>query len=232
MTNGEPDQEDVEVTALLDLTDTPVDPDKTTPEQKHYDPLLLASSSATIGRTKAGHFWNSPRKRLSQQLSTALGTAPDDVAGAFMSLIAECDLYSFDTRRSSRWWGRAYYLLGLPAAVLAAVAAATGLISAAGRVPAAIIALVASGLTAAATFLNSQDNQKRNNLMSAAWSELGDDARLQHLSYVETGRRSSDPMHTTTSADTYWSQLLKLHQRKGRLLRGDLTSTGESLSTP
>jgi hypothetical protein len=74
--------------------------------------------------------------------------------------------------------------------VLAAVAGATGLISAAGRVPAAIIALVAAGLTAAATFLNSDDNQKSNIVMSAAWSELADDARLRHLSYSQSVKSS------------------------------------------
>jgi len=108
--------------------------------------------------------------------------------------------------------------------VLAAVAAATGLISTTGRVAAAIIALVASGLTAAATFLNSKDNQNRNNLMSAAWSELADDARLQHLSYIQSGKQSSDPEESAKLADTYWHQVLTLHRRKSRLLRGDLSS--------
>jgi hypothetical protein len=84
--------------------------------------------------------------------------------------------------------------LGLPAAVLAAVAGATGLVSAAGRIPAAIIALVAAGLTAAATFLKSDENQKTNITMSAAWSQLADDARLQHLSYVKQSKNSKIPL--------------------------------------
>jgi len=104
------------------------------------------------------------------------------------SLIAECDLNAFYLRRASRWWGRAYYVLGMPAVVLATIAGATGLASTAGRVPAAIIALIAAGLTAAATFLNSCDNQRNNIVMSAAWSELADDARLHNLSYIQAMR--------------------------------------------
>lgn len=144
------------------------------------------------------------------------------------TLIAEGDLNAYDTRRTSRWWGRAYYLLGLPAAVLAAVAGATGLISAAGRVPAAIIALVAAGLTAAATFLKSDENQKNNIVMSAAWSELADDARLQHLSYAQAVQKLKDSSDKTILADDYWARVLGLHRRKGRLLRGDATASEES----
>src|SRR5690349_20952389 len=150
------------------------------------DPLLLSSVNTIDAITSVRRLWESPRRQLRKALRGAIGTTPDDIATAFRSLIAEGDLNAFDARRASRWWGRAYYLLGLPAAVLAAVAGATGLISAAGRVPAAIIALVAAGLTAAATFLNSDENQKSNIVMSAAWSELADDARLQHLSYSQS----------------------------------------------
>jgi hypothetical protein len=134
------------------------------------DPLLLSSVNTIDAFTGLRRLWESPRRQLRKTLRNAIGTAPDDIATALRSLIAEGDLNAFDTRRTSRWWGRAYYLLGLPAAVLAAVAGATGLISAAGRIPAAVIALVAVGLTAAATFLNSDENQKSNIVMSAAWS--------------------------------------------------------------
>ncbi|HXL91964.1 MAG TPA: hypothetical protein VN969_23730 [Streptosporangiaceae bacterium] len=192
------------------------------------DPLLLSSIDTIEAFTTVKRLWESPRRQLRKTLRDAIGTAPDDVATAFRSLIAEGDLNAFDARRSSRWWGRAYYLLGLPAAVLAAVAGATGLISAAGRVPAAIIALVAAGLTAAATFLNSGDNQKNRIVMSAAWSELADDARLQHLSYVQAIKKLDDPADSIVLADEYWARVLNLHKRKGRLLRGDPTASGET----
>lgn len=192
------------------------------------DPLLLSSVNTIDAFTSIKRLWESPRRQLRKTLRDAIGTTPDDIAMAFRALIAEGDLNAFDARRASHWWGRAYYLLGLPAAVLAAVAGATGLISAAGRVPAAIIALVAAGLTAAATFLNSDDNQKSNIVMSAAWSELADDARLQHLSYSQSVKKLEDPSDNTALADEYWKHVLSLHKRKGRLLRGDTTVPEES----
>ncbi len=59
------------------------------------DPLLL-STSATVEAavTSLGRLWNSPRRQLRHRLTAALGTTPDDIAGAFQSLIAECDLRS------------------------------------------------------------------------------------------------------------------------------------------
>jgi hypothetical protein len=192
------------------------------------DPLLLSSASTIDAFTSVRRLWRSPRRQLRKTLRDAIGTTPDDIATAFRSLIAEGDLNAFDTRRVSHWWGRAYYLLGLPAAVLAAVAGATGLISAAGRVPAAVIALVAAGLTAAATFLNSDENKKSNIVMSAAWSQLADDARLQHLSYFQSVEKLRDPSDNTDLVDEYWKQILSLHKRKGRLLRGDPTVPEES----
>ena len=83
-----------------------------------------------------------PRRTLKRRLDEALGQAPDDAMGVLISLIADCDLRAYDTRRASKIWGSAYYLLGLPAAVLATIAGAAGLASTAGRIPAAIIAPV------------------------------------------------------------------------------------------
>jgi hypothetical protein len=48
-------------------------------------------------------------------------------------------------------------------------------------------------LTTAATFLNSDSNQQRNIVMSAAWSELADDARLHNLSYIQASEGVKDP---------------------------------------
>lgn len=117
---------------------------------------------------------------LSPHLDAALGAIPDKPMGALSSLVAEGDLRAFDSKKQSMA-GRAYYVLGMPAAGLAATASATGLISTSGRIPAAIIALVSSGLTAAAAFLNSEQNRKRSDELSAAWQALADDARIKLL---------------------------------------------------
>jgi len=185
------------------------------------DPLLLSSSATIEALTKVGSIWGSPRRRLRKAMQASIGQPLDDVETAFRSLIAECDLNAFDTRRASHWWGRAYYMLGLPAAVLATVAGATGLASTAGRVAAAIIALVAAGLTTTATFLNSDKNQRRNIAMSAAWSDLADDARLHNLSYIQAIRRVEEPRVADKVVDEYWNRIIVLHRRKGRLLRGE-----------
>jgi len=185
------------------------------------DPLLLSSSATIEALTKVGSLWGSPRRRLRKAMQASIGQPLDDIETTFRSLIAECDLNAFDTRRASRWWGRSYYMLGLPAAVLATVAGATGLASTAGRVAAAVIALVAAGLTTAATFLNSDNNKRRNIVMSAAWSELADDARLHNLSYIQATERVEDPLTKAEVVNEYWGRIIVLHRRKGRLLRGE-----------
>jgi hypothetical protein len=76
--------------------------------------------------------------------------------------------------RAGRWasfWQVTDITLGLATAVLAATAGATGLASTAGRVPAAILALIAAGLTAASKFLECraryERNRKRRNALHA-----------------------------------------------------------------
>ncbi|QKV77823.1 hypothetical protein [Amycolatopsis sp. Hca4] len=164
--------------------------------------------------------WLSARSRLKKRLREALGTAPEEPLGVLESVMAEADLNAFDARRSSLRWGRAYYLLGVPAVILATIAGATGLATAAGRVAAAVIALVSAGLSAAATFLNSQEQRKASGRLCAAWQELADDARMeliQRAQALKTGTPGDDVFGTT-----YWEKVLELHRRKGYLLRGDL----------
>jgi hypothetical protein len=162
---------------------------------------------------------SSARRRLQEQLYHLLGEAPGTVMPALKALIAEADLHSFNARRSSSRWSRAYYWLGLPAAVLAAVAGATGLTSTAGRLPAAYIALVAAGLTAAATFLDSNAQRQRRDALSAAWQELADVARMELIRFGEAVARGD-----TGANRRYYTRALALHRWKGQLLRGDLSS--------
>jgi hypothetical protein len=78
-----------------------------------------------------------------------------------------------------------YFLVGLPAAILAAVAGATALASTAGRVPAGIIALVSAGLSAAATFLDSATRQTSLENLAAGWQVLANDAHLKFVVDLE-----------------------------------------------
>jgi hypothetical protein len=163
------------------------------------------------------------RGRLNKRVKDALGTTPEEPLGALVRLVAEADLRAFDSRRVSLWWSRAYYLLGVPAAVLAAIAGAIGLAEAASRIIAAIIALVAAGLSAAATFLNSDQNSKTNKRLSAAWQELADETRIMLLQCVQ---KIGNEQSTEALGGQYWKDVLSLQHRKGQLLRGDLTASG------
>lgn len=179
----------------------------------------LIASSYKPDKKEERLFWrSSPRRRLKRKLDTALGQAPDNAMGVLISLIADCDLRAYDTRLSSKRWGSAYYFLGLPAAVLATIAGAAGLASTAGRIPAAIVALIAAGLATAATFLNSNENKQQNLKLSAAWQELADDVRLTVIKYS----RAKDEQ---LSRDDYLIRdVIYFNKRKGALLRGDLAS--------
>jgi hypothetical protein len=78
------------------------------------------------------------------------------------------------SRRASRW-ERVYLTLGLPAAVLAAVAGAAALASTTTRIVGGIIALTSAGVSAAAAFLDSRNNQQGFAALAASWSALGSD---------------------------------------------------------
>lgn len=182
---------------------------------------LIAGSYAPDKKEERSFWRSSPRQRLRRKLDKALGQAPDDAMGVLLSLIADCDLRAYDTRRSSKRWGSAYYSLGLPAAVLATIAGAAGLASTAGRVPAAIISLIAAGLATAATFLNSNENKQQNLKLSAAWQELADDVRLEVIRYS----RAKD--EELSQSDSLINDVIYFNKRKGALLRGDLASMPE-----
>jgi hypothetical protein len=54
----------------------------------------------------------------------------------------------------AKFWRGINLVLGVPAAVLAAISGGTGLAGVAGRIPAAILALIAAGFSGALTTLN------------------------------------------------------------------------------
>jgi hypothetical protein len=191
------------------------------------DPLCQLPSARIDSTSAARKLWERPRSQLRKALYAAADKkeTPDRLESAYKQLIAQSDLNSFDAWRASRWWGRTYYILGLPAAVMSGVAGAVGLAGAAGRVPAAIIALAAAGLTAAVTFLNSEINQRRNSVVGAAWCLLGDDTRLHLLQYYmeRQAKESQNSAPDTKDWKTAWEIVSELHQRKAGLLRGEIS---------
>lgn len=183
---------------------------------------LLASASINLYKSGLENWRSSPRRRLRRRLNDAIGHAPGDATTVLESLIADCDLRAYDARRASKWWNRSYYLLGLPAAVLATISGAAGLASTAGRVPAAIAALLAAGFATAATFLNSNENRQLSLKLSAAWQELADDVRLAIISNSNQVGSEMD----------WITEVIKFNKRKSALLRGEVPTFPEGNPSP
>lgn len=78
----------------------------------------------------------------------------------------------------AKYWRAVNLILGVPAAVLAAVAGATALASTTGRVPAGIIALVAAGLSAITTTLNAAQRTEQGQAAGNLYLALQSDARI------------------------------------------------------
>ena len=88
-------------------------------------------------------------------------------------------------RRKARFWSRVYFTVGLPAAILAAVAGATALASPGLALFAGSVALASAGLTAAASFLDSATRQTSYNNLAAGWQVLANDARMKLIVDVD-----------------------------------------------
>lgn len=183
---------------------------------------LVVASYAPLERRRPP-WLSSPRRSLKRKRDRAIGEAPNNAMGILQSLIADSDLRAYDAQRASKRWGRAYYMLGLPAAVLATIAGAAGLASTAGRIPVAIVALAAAGLATAATFLNSNENKLHSGKLSAAWQELADDVRLAVIQYGQ----NADRQRTLIDDDFLIRQVIRFNKRKSTLLRGDLNPPPE-----
>jgi hypothetical protein len=94
------------------------------------------------------------------------------------ALITEARVRGSRCQSRARCWQLIDLGLGSAATVMTAVAGATGLASAAGRVPAAIMALCAAALVAATRFLRSAERSEENWRRRNAWQVLDSDAGL------------------------------------------------------
>jgi hypothetical protein len=145
-------------------------------------------------------------------------------------LVAECDLRAYDWRTASAWWGRAYYLFGAPAALLATVAGATALSDSVPAYVISVLALASAGLTTLVTFLNTNGNRDRNLELSAAWSELADSVRVTMLEYAD--RRCAAAAVEDVGLNREYSRVIvNLNRRKAKLLRGEVPE-GDGAAQP
>ena len=119
---------------------------------------------------------------------------------SFVDLEAEAD------RESQRWSSRAnrynglYVLLGLPAAVLAAVAGVTALASTAGRLTAGIVALMSAALSASATFLDSAKKRDQAQKLNTEWEGLYNEMRVCRLTELASFTTDSGSSRLTSFA--------------------------------
>jgi hypothetical protein len=122
-----------------------------------------------------------------------------------IELEAEAERQSLLYARRARFYSSLYYIFGLPAAILAAIAGATALASTTGRFAAGIIALTSSALSAAVIFLDSGKQRDRAAQARTYWDDLYNEihvARLTKLSGydVESGPRALSSFYTAASS--------------------------------
>jgi hypothetical protein len=106
----------------------------------------------------------------------------------------------FEMSKFWRWW---HWLLGIPAAVLAAIAGFTGLASVTGRVPAAVLALIAAVFGGILTTVEPNKRLKQCQAAATAYNEVRVTARQT--------RRVELP---SLSIDDARSQLRELTEQK------------------
>jgi hypothetical protein len=99
----------------------------------------------------------------------------------YVQLECEAERQSRLWARRAGWYSSLYVALGLPSAVLAAIAGATALASATGRYLAGIIALVSSALTAAVRAEDSGKKRDQAAVQRSWWDDLYDKIHMCRL---------------------------------------------------
>ena len=165
---------------------------------------------------------------MSQNLHAEPSTSSDPEADEIAQLRSDLVDFTQDLDKrtdragfATRAWQALDYILGLPAAVLATISGTTGLASTTGRVPAAVMALIAAGLTAVTSFLHSNDNHSRSRERRNAYLSLESDTRLE---LARAGRLDAQAL----------SAVLKqlYHRRDTILARGFDPPTTATVVTP
>jgi hypothetical protein len=103
----------------------------------------------------------------------------DAIGSELKEIQSRAELNAKSQRKRASRWSSLYFLVGLPAAVLAAVSGATALASTANHVAAGVIALIAAGLTASAAFLDSGTRRRAHENLAAGWQVLANDVHVR-----------------------------------------------------
>lgn len=111
-------------------------------------------------------------------------TEPDAIAAELLR-IEEAATYSSQSQFSSaKFWRGLNLLLGVPAAVLAAIAGTTVLADASSAKTGAAIALISAALTAVMTTLNASQRAEQSRVSANAYLALQADARMMRTVYL------------------------------------------------
>lgn len=106
----------------------------------------------------------------------------------------------------AKFWRGINLLFGIPAAALAAISGGTGLAGVAGRVPAAVLALVAAGFSGALTTLNAARRTTQAHATANAY--LGLQADLRQFRLIDVGGMKYDEARTKVEEMTLrWKEL-------------------------
>ena len=112
--------------------------------------------------------------------------------------------------KSSDRYNGLYVLLGLPAAVLAAIAGVTVLASTAGRLAAGIVALMSAALSASATFLDSAKKRDQATKFNTEWEDLYNEMRVCRLTLLASFTTDSgftlDFVRRACCCDSRWTR--------------------------
>ena len=187
---------------------------RTRPTRKCKRHLRAAVTTCRSGLTSCGG-----------RTSTLICRAGVASCRASLELEAEAD------RESQQWGNRAgrynglYVLLGLPAAVLAAVAGVTVLASTAGRLAAGIVALMSAALSASATFLDSAKKRDQAAKLNTEWEVLYNEMRVCRLTlarFVHHRQRlfTLDFLRRACCCDSRWTRSGDSEKEYGSLLEG------------
>jgi hypothetical protein len=127
------------------------------------------------------------------------GLAPDIRTSRELvaAMTAEATREAIRYGRLSAAWGTLHITLGLPSAVLGAVAGATVLASPKWIVPAAVMAIIASALTAGMIFLGGEGRQRRAQKLHDAWNAFEADCLLALIS-INDGNKDTEEVGDLT----------------------------------
>lgn len=119
---------------------------------------------------------------------------------SYVDLEASADRESQLCRKRAVRYSGLYVVLGLPAALLAAIAGVTVLASTTGRLAAGIIALTSAALSAGATFLDSAKKRDQAAKLNTDWEDLYNEMRICRLTQLASFTTLNGPAMLTSFA--------------------------------